>query len=307
MRGFLGALTLVALASACAPTIDLQAVSQYAQTAADANTSFASVAADFYQGCLRRRELQLQPRELPQTLIDLAPAYTAASPLPVASAMPGIPCGQERNISAEWDKRNRIVLGYIQAVGAIAGVDVRPTFAPLGDALVSAKLISQTQDDAFTQLAQQIAATAIRGEQREAIATTVQRVNPSLKTAVNALKIVDDAYGQTLNAEYNLTFAYYNTLIRSELPKKAGTQLSPAGRDRIGRQRERYAQALAAVNDRRASTVAYAAVLDDIQSTHEQFYDASQSRPSLQAYIAIVRADVLPLYQDVEALRQAIK
>lgn len=294
--------------SACAPNVDLQAVQKYAQTTADASDSFSSVAAGFYTSCLRIRELHLKPAEMSQTLIDLAPAYTATSPLPGASPKPAAAaCNDARGISIEWDKRNKIVLGYVQALGSIANVDVRPTFAPLGSALVNAQIITQTQDDAFANLAQQLSGAIILGEQRQALANTISAVNPSLKTAIAALKTVDDAYGQELNAEFNDTFGYYNSLIRSETMSKLGASLSPSQTDRIARQRQRFDASLNAVNDRRTSTVGYAVVLDDIQTTHQHLFDAAQSRPTLQGYITIIQKDVMPLYQDVEALRKVVK
>lgn len=301
------AIVLGAAVSACAPNVDLQAVQQYSKATADASTSFSSVASDYYQTCLRRRELQLKPREMAQTLIQMNPAYTATKPLALTTPAPATPCLAELNVSQEWDRRNGIVLGYVRALGYLAGVDVQPTFAPLGNALVSASIITQAQDDAFTQLAQQISSTAIRGAQRDAIANAVKTVNPSLIPAVAALKKVDDAYGQTLNAEFNETSAYYYTLIRSELPQRAGATPPPAVVDTIAAQRKRYADALNAINDKRTSTLAYAAVLDDILSTHQQLYDAVQSKPSLQSYIGIVRQDALPLYQDVESLAKVVK
>jgi len=300
------AIATLCLFAACAPKIDLQAVQQYAQATADAGASFSTVAAGYYQSCLRIRELQLTPNQMPQTLVPLGNAYSASTPQPTTAPNANVPCSDAQGVSLEWDKRNAIVLGYVHALGAIAGVDVQPTFTPLGDALVNAKVVTKTEDSAFGALAAEISSIAISGEQREAIASEVTSINEPLKNAVAALKMVDDAYGQELNAEFNVTFAYYDKLIRSELPQNGGAP-SPRLVDKIELQRQRYTAALTAINADRGMTIDYASVLDQIAKTHQELFDAAQSKPGLQVYISIIQKDVIPLYQDVESLRKATK
>lgn len=307
-----GVMPIVGVLVACAPNVDLQAVQQYATATADASSSFSSIAADFSASCLRRRELTLRPADLPYTLIEPAQAYTGAAPVPQTTSTPlgtfnDVNCVNAAAVSEEWDKRNKIVLGYVQALGAIAGVNVQPTFAPLGTALVNAKLITQVQDTAFTTLAQDLSGAIIAGAQREAIAKAVIEVEPSLQTAVSSLKLVDAAYENLLNAEFNETFNFYNSLIRSELPSPVPASLPVMLRDRIYRQRQLYDTSLTDVNAHLTSTVGYANVLDGIAKTHSELYQAAQSKPTIQTYITILQKDVLPLYQDVEALRKVTK
>lgn len=313
MRRIFTLLPASALLAACASHVDLQAVQKYAQATADASSSFSSVAEDFNASCLRRRELTLRPRELPTTLIELAPAYTA-SPLPTPQPAPpagdfnDARCTGAKAVSEEWDKRNKIVLGYVQALGAIAKVDAKPAFAPLGGALVDAKLISKDQDGAFAKLAEQLSSIVVAGDQRAAIARTVTEADPSLKVAIGALKTVDDDYGQLLNAEFNETFNFYNSLIRSELgPGPTPDSIPPAVRNEIYSQRGLYNASLAAINDRRASTLGYAAVLDGILKTHEALLAAAQRNLGTEDFAAILNEDVLPLYNDVAALRKVTK
>jgi hypothetical protein len=312
-------LVLAALATACAPNVDLDAVQKYAQATADAGASFAAVADDFGESCLRRRELTLQAADLPRTIVELAPAVSiepspaaAPSPAPAPSPTTGVDvvsdptCARARAISAEWDKHNAIVLAYVQALGAIAKVDDQPTFAPLGDALTGAKLMTTKQESAFAKLGPDIASIAIAGEQRRDIASAVDAVNPSLHVAIDALKEVDAAYAEVLNAEFNETFAFYNALIRSEVGS-APDRLSPHVRDEIYLQRQRFNAALEAINTRRAATIAYASVLDGILKTHVALYDASQRGLRPADYVAIFQANVVPLYRDVESLKKVTK
>ena len=304
-------ITLASTFVGCSSAVDLQAVQAYAKTTADARASFATVAADFSASCLRRRELTLRNADLPFSLVDLAPAYTAV-PAPSPAATPALGsfndsrCIGAQSVSAEWDKRNKIFLGYIQALGAIAGVDAQPTFEPLGDALVNGQIISQVQDTAFVNLAKTIAGIALAGEQRDAIAKTVTGVDGSLHTAIDSLKIVDDAYGQELNAEFNDTFNFYNSLIRAEIGSNPDA-LTMTVKNQIYGQRQIYAASLQAVNDRRASTIGYARVLEGIGKTHDQLVQAARQKLKMSDYVAIVKRDVIPLYQDVEALRKVAK
>jgi hypothetical protein len=320
---WLGLMAVSVLLGACASSTDLQAVQTYARATADASTSFSSVAADFAQSCLRRREFTLRTIDLPYTIVQLAPAYGAEavsspspSPSPSPSAAPSIGlgtltddrCSNAAEVSAEWGKHNTIILGYVQALGALAGVDVQPTFAPPGNALVTAKLITQAQNAAFAKLTQQLTDIALAGRQRRSVRDTLEAVDPSLQTAIAALKNVDDAYGQLLNAEFNDTFNFYNGLIRSEIADSADpTQPQPQRRYAIYAQRQTFNASLLAINDRRASTVMYARVLDGIASTHAQLLQHSRNGARLRDYASILDKNVVPLYQDVEALRKVTK
>ena len=305
------ALIVAAGLAACGPTTDVAAVKQYAQVTSDASAAFASIAVDFGESCLRQREFTLREADMPRTLTELAPAYPPAptpqpTTAPPATSFDDPQCLQARSVGDEWRKRNAVIVGYVQALGAIAGVDVQPSFAPLGTALVGAKLITLAQDTAFTTIASELTASLVAARKRDAIAKTVIAVDPSLRVAIDALKTVDAAYAQELNAEYNLTFDFYNALIRSELPN-ANATASPAMRATIYAQRQTYTASLEAVNARRASTIAYANVLDAIETTDGRLLAQARASKTIAEYVAILNTDILPLYANVEALRKVTK
>ena len=310
-RWFLIIIGLAAGLAACGPA-DLAAVQKYAQVTADASSGFSAVAMDFGESCLRQREFTIDTAVLPTTNVMLAPGFIPG-PTPAPSVAPSPAggfddpqCTQARAVSDEWDKRNKVILGYVQALGAIAGVDARPTFAPLGTALVGAKMLTTAQDTAFTHIAAVLTGAIVTGRERDAIGQTVTAVEPALPVAVDALKTVDAAYAQELNAEYNQTFVYYNAMIRSELPAPGAT-FAPGMRDTIFLQRQRFSASLDAINKRRASTIAYAGTLDAIRATDERLYAQTHARARLADYVAVLNADLVPLYQSVGALQKATK
>jgi hypothetical protein len=321
----------------CASTTDLQAVAKYGQTASAARESFADIAADFAGSCFRRRELTLPPRELVTTQIGLAPAYpteppaTAPAAAAAASAAP-VPTGSFRDprcanaaaVSADWTADNDVVLGYVRKLGEIASLDAAPTFSPLGDALVAPGMLSATQNSAFAALANDLSQQLVAGDQRRLIASTVRLVDPSFRVAVASLKQVDTFYGDMLDSEFNETFVYYHCLIASELAARPPISaverpglpcpsegipatISPALRAQVLGQRRAFDEALAAINRRRTSTVAYAGVLDELEKTHETLYDATTRGATMGDYLGVLQTTVLPLEIDVRSLQAAVK
>jgi hypothetical protein len=309
--------------AACAPQVDLQAVQKYAQTTADASVSFSQVAAGYGQSCARLKELSLTPRQWTQTTIQPVTPFLfgpTPEPAPQSTTTPAIAAmnvcdtGLAEAVSSDWDKHNKVVLGYVQALGAVAGVDVQPSFGPLGTALSQSSLINSTQATAFTDLATRITEAFVAGEQRQEIGQLVTSVNEPLKTSIAALKQVDGNYTGILTTEFIQTNTYYTELILSECgnarhpPRKvvdcAKAPTSPMLRDEIHRQRARLITQLNAINGYLQAANDYSKVLTDMEKTHQHLYDASQRKLNMQDYVSVLRQDVLPLYQDVEELKE---
>ncbi len=333
-------LTIAGPLIGCAPQLDLQSVQKYAQATSDASVAFSSVAADYSAACDRLVEMELPPRlwttplvfptPLPFGIPSAAPAQPEASVSSTvltapdwqrASAPPSCVVGQ--GVSVDWDKQNRVVLGYIQSLGAIAGVDVQPTLPPsLGNALVTGGILSQTQNSAASTLANQILAIVFTGEVQADLTKTVKEANAPLKDSIAALKVVNQSYGTLLSSEFDQTQLHYQRLIGNECsgalhaktkPPAIDDSLiacrelkvtSPTLRALVFQQRQQLNNYLTAVNQKLAASANYAKVLDDIQSTHEQLFTAATEKPSLKDYLAILQKDVVPLYQDVEALKK---
>jgi hypothetical protein len=249
------------------------------------------------------------------------------APTPAKGTLDDIRCNNAMAVSTEWKQKNDVVLGYVQKLGEIAGVDVQPSFAPLGSALQSGNFISSTQNTAFQNLANDLSKQIIAGDLRQMIADTVTDVNPDFKTAVEALKQVDGAYGQMLNSEYNETYAYYHCLIAYEMTQKPSKtpfdfkpklQSCPSNamfpaeipltlREQILEQRLSFTTSLNNINQRSTASIEYARVLDSMEQTHETLYEAATRQATLKDYVAQLQTTIIPLYRDVDALAKAVK
>ena len=352
----------IGLGAGCASTTDLNAVQQYGQTAAAAQDSFNAIALDYAASCSRRVELELDVRELATQPVQLAagaefptpeprgsastpsPAPTE-SPLPIPTVIPSpiatpspqdLDCASANAVSADWKHGNDIVLGYVQKLGAIAGVDAAPTpFTPLGTALTSANILNGAQNTAISALANDLTQQFIAGDQRQIIAETVKQVNPDLQKAIFALRQVDFAYVQVLNAEFNVTDDYYHCLITTELAEKSlnhvtfkpiflaskpqqalwkcptnpssPSRISLALRNKILGQRQALRDTLNALNQHRAASIAYASVLVGMRDTHRQLYQQAVSNAAIGDYVAVLQRTIIPLFKDVQALQGATK
>ncbi len=227
------------------------------------------------------------------------------------------------DIGVEWAKRNDIIIGYVHSLGAIASVDVKPSFSPLTDALEQGNVITQAQDSAFSSLLNAISGIVIGNEIQDELTKTVKTANAPLKDSIAALIVVNQSYGILLTSEFQQTRLYYQRLIGSECNMAANPSVrmptigqinnacrrlqsaSPILADRVFQERQRLNDSLNAINQNLSASANYVLVLNDIEKTHQELYDQATSSPSLNAYIVILQRDVVPLYQDVEALRKA--
>ncbi len=311
--------------AACGSSVDLAAVQEYAEATAEASGSFSTIAADFQGSCLRRRGVVLLLPSVigTQQLVDpqmlLAPGYSPEGTPQAAQTQPPVQsgyvddtyCAYAQQISSEWDRHNKVLLAYVQELGAIAAVDVAPTLAPapLSSALVKTGVIKSAAADAFSKLGADISGFVIAGEQRELISRLVKTTNPSIQEAVDALKSVDSVYSRSLESEFNSTEIAYADLLGQE----SRSISSGSGPDRfllgnqILEQRAAEIATLREINSRRTATLAYASVLDGIAKTHAQLFEAANHGAKLSDYVTIFRTTVVPLYQDVHTLAQAVK
>ncbi len=293
----------------CRSTPDLAMVQKYAETTAAAAGSFDAVAADYGQTCVRANEYEMAPREMPFVAFTLAPGYAVAgSPPDQTPANMLQTCAGAIAIGADWSRHNAVVLGYVQALGAIASVDNAPSFQPLGNALVAPGLLSQPQSDAFSSLANHIANFFIVQTQQRDIAALVVQVDPDLKTAIDSLKIVASNYSVKLSTEYDVTFGFYNGLIRSEIGSRPPAQgkLPLKLKERILRQRAAMIAALRAINAKRAASIAYAKALDSIYATHEQLKNSSE-HPSTDDLVKAVEQNLATFAGDIATIQQAVR
>lgn len=329
------------LLSACGPQLDLQTVQKYAQTTTDASASFAALSNDYGPACDGLAELQLppplwpyplaSPTPLPAGTSAALPATAATSPSAtmsldvwkLAQAPNPQACQAGHDIGTQWAERNDIIIGYVHSLAAIAGVDVKPSFAPLTDALVQGNVITSAQDSAFSALTDAISGIVIGNEVQAELTKTIKAANAPLKNSIAALQVVNQSYGILLTSEFQQTRLYYQRLIGTECNMAATQPLkapsigainnacrklqatSPILADRVFLQRQRLNESLAALNQKLSASATYVQVINEIETTHQKLYDRATSSATLQDYITILQTDVIPLYQDVETLRKA--
>ncbi len=188
------AVTLVALvlagAGCTAKTVDLQAVRTFGTTTEAASKAFEEISADYLSSCLRYREYraetrigtqpltavpshtQIAPMPLPSAPASAGPAQTLPSQPPATPALPMLPVGGDDRdckvsalISARWALENRVLVGYVRALAAVAGVGTAPSktsFEALGSSLHSLGVFgSDATASAAADLADAIVSTLV--------------------------------------------------------------------------------------------------------------------------------------------------
>ncbi len=367
-----GSLALFACAGfvACAAPVDLSAVQKYANATASAGTSFEALADDFASTCARTNAAQnalllgaLSTKDvtliaIPSTsqlekaaTINLTPGpgyvYVAPSPLP-SGWLPSEPkalssgdCDEYRAVSKAWDRANSVVLSYVQALGNLADVDAVPTpnVAPLATPLQQVG-VSSTDVEAVGDVISRITKFYAEKQAKDNISTFLQKVNPPMEGAIDALEVVDAAYSQELESELNSISIIYGAFVRQEIHEyqvmvknydEAATLSARCGDMAQGKCRSLAARlsrlqgrrmtmamdivrrqaatqsALDFINDRRKASVAYGNAVAQILKTHEALYTASQGTASLQDYADIVQSTGAPVLVDLLTLAKVVK
>ena len=336
----------VAVASCAAPT-DYSAIQAYTTTTAQSADAFAILSADFAKSCDRYRIVALglvEPNAQAAqsaTIVAAAPSLaafliaggvprsgyrlSAASRLqsaPNAAAAPAIVtnCDGARAASEAWADANGALLNYVQALGNLAGVDAVPTVNPspfvagLSQAGVSA---SATQ--AVSGLIASIGAFFINQARERQIAQFLDAVNPYMPGALEALQVTDAAYTIELESEYTMTVARYDAYVREEIAERNRRAAAREGNSqatrgatyaisaRLARTKGAVEASLAAIDRRLRASAAYGAAVEAILKTHEELYDAAQTRASLNDYLEIVKSAGQPVVANLTELTKAVK
>lgn len=206
--------------------VDLAAIQQYAKTTASAATTFDAIADDYYQSCLRRREYAQPATVGGQALSSVLPMRAAPPTAPSPGATPAaVPikgdadCDDSSSIAYRWQLENDVVVGYVRALGDVAGVDTAPqNFDTLASSLKSAGAInSDATATAAGNLAAALVSAIIVARQRAAVREIVQSAHDNgLGTLVSGLEFAASQYDGQLNREHDAVASYYDTVLGNE-------------------------------------------------------------------------------------------
>jgi hypothetical protein len=206
--------------------IDLAAIQQYAKTTAAASTSFDSIADDYYQTCLRRREYAQPATVGGQPLSSKLPSRPAPPGAPSPGATPpsvkiagDASCQDYSTIAYRWQQENDVVVGYVRAIGDVAGVDTTPQ--NLGDLAASLKNAGAIGSDATAtaagNLASAIVSAVLAAKQRNAVRDIVQRAHDNgLGQLVSGLRFNAVQYKLQLGLEHEAVASFYDTVLGNE-------------------------------------------------------------------------------------------
>lgn len=335
-RLIFAALIFVGAVAGCAAPTDLSAISKYATTTAQSADSFAALAADYLASCQRyhaifqgiietsaapqtasfvttnpQLEAFLLPRESPQPGYTTPPGIPVPQPMASGSLGPqpagSDSCADPRTISLAWREANAAVLGYVQALGSLAGVDAAPTPNPSPlVAGLAAVGVSSAATSAISDLIVKIGSYfELRARDRE-INTFLAAVNPYMPVAIGALEQTDASYTILLESEYNLAIAKYNGYARIEMQSLSSKNGAQTARQLL-RTRSTVEAYLASVNQKLRASADYGQAVETILTTHQQLYEASQSSASFADYLKVIQTTGEPVVTDLLDLAKAVK
>jgi len=205
-------------------TVDLSAVQDYVKATATAGTAFGALADDLYHSCLRYQEYALTTNAggAPLWSDVLAPTTPPSGASRRANlSMGDAHCQESSDLAHTWTLENDVLLSYVHALGAIAGVDTVPTnFGTLGASLKNAGVIAgDPVATAAATLAEKIAGSLIAARQRRSI----QEIAATARTAgLNKLvrdlqRVTTLGYLRKLDNERLEVDGYYATIIQLEV------------------------------------------------------------------------------------------
>lgn len=314
------------LIAACAPPIDLTKVAEFSNDTAQASKSFDSLSADYYDSCARSAEYRTlndyaktlpgpgAPRAIEQapivspTFVPLnqLPAVTPPTPMPAASPaiapasspepLPPGPCAKAAAISQAWKASNDIVVGYVEALGAIAGAQTQTENYGFDKLTGELKGLKPAQQQGIASLATTIANDFTAAKARGDIATFVLQADDSLHYAVATLQNeIDQAYLQQLSFERG----YEADAIRAQLSGGPSAY-------RVAAVRAKWANQLTKLGQRQQAALAYRSALQTILTSQEALKKAAEDKSLSRQALATIAGDAgSSLLDDVSTIEKA--
>lgn len=204
------------LSGCLARTVDLQAIQNFDKTTTAASTSFQDVSSDYYASCLKYQEYRSETR-LGTRPLTARPVRAAIEPMPmlepasvsnttdapveapnemtlavIATGGGDRDCALSKLLSERWSLENNVLVGYVQALGDIAGVATAPdktSFESLGLALKGASVLrSDDTAKAGGDAAAAIAGSFIRHKQERDLVGLASDTKATIDTLTDGLQ-----------------------------------------------------------------------------------------------------------------------
>lgn len=256
-------LILALTVTACAAGPELDFVRQFSKTISDSKSAFTALAEDYYGSCLRY-EIWLFP----------GPERTT----------PESACKDDRAASDQWTAANNVLLGYVAAMGRLAGAGQKATYGV--DDFVTAMGTLQTigptrlfsKDDLDKAKGYQPlligVLDAIYAQQRlDAIRQFAKQADPAVTFLIDRLTHAAAEYGRHLTSERNEVNTFFSPLAQ-------GANTTPAERLRTLQPRAAWVEALKSLDDRETAKNAYVDALKAIKDAQARLLNAKSAAQS---------------------------
>ena len=230
-------LAVLFLLSGCnSHSLHLGAVREYVKATVDAGTGFAAVSDDLYGSCLRFQEYDRLTSvdgrplwsDLPTRKPEPTPVPVGVVPKETSPSRGDSECQTSSDLAYRWNMENQAILGYVRALGTVAGVYVMPTnFDRLADSLKGAGLIANDGiATAAGKLSQRIADSLVAARQRADVYEVAQSAQKGgLNEVVRGIRdVVLAEYRQELKNERQAVDEYYATTLQGETKELAALQ-----------------------------------------------------------------------------------
>ena len=341
-------LTAIAfLVAGCPQSLDTTAIKSFAENTVAAGASFDSLAGDFYGNCIRQNEYTQKNFSavpiLPPTTAPAVAPIADQTMAPISTAITDDKdCSRAFAVSERWQLYNHGLIAYVKALGALAGVNVKPGgLDALSGELSSVKFIDEDTSKKAATFGTTIAAWVFQGQQKTSIATAVQTADAPLHAMIHALMLAATNYnikltneGRSLRLMYegqlqgeNTQYTAYlrageQTVTRKSYPRTPSGDAAfaaaidrqdraklavPFMRSMIASQRNDWTERANALDKRHRAASDYLAVLNDIDKTQTDLNRTAASGGSLAELYAIVNTYASDVETDVDSLSKHSK
>lgn len=334
LRAIACAIALSLSLAGCQQSVDLDAVRQLAASTTAASSSYASLAADYYQSCLRDqhwREFDISiiaerirssggTQQGPAT----PPKALGSADIPINKKLPDaqrtaigqifdskadlaaeLDCDGNAQASTQWQIWNQILVSYIAALGNIAGGskdDADFGVGQLANSLQKSKLLTnQGQVDALSKAANDAIGALFAARRRGEIAKFAAGPgNAFITTYIPVLQRVatDDYRKNMLFKEEQALDAFFNdNLLSTKVGIEALSALTYVSQ---------WTTYRTALDQRKQAAVAYVKSLDEIKHAHDELVAAIANNKTNEV-ARIIQVHLNQFGPDITAINKAFK
>lgn len=310
--------------SGCKQNVDLAGVRTFAATVGDAEPSYTAIAGDYYGTCLRSAGWErLIAFETPASSDNTAPEIRIKK-IDVAPLQPGdsliltpelrrliekanekwnqldgkILCDSSiKPVADDWTQLNEVVVGYVAALGAVAGGQKATDFG-FGALTGSLRGLNGDQGTALSDFLNTLANEAINAERRPAITAAAVKADAALQVLVKIQEDAANNYKARLLNERGRIDSFYRDSFNLSRPRLFGPDVISA--------EVQWQAKLDEVAARNAAADAYIQSVRSIGQTHKALIDDLENNRFDHLY-AVATAFVAEFKPEIAALHDAFK